>query len=270
MMASSHTFQPDDSLPHPPTTLQQQQLSTKQAVIYNKSGTKCRNIVKEQQTPLSPTCSPPCKDSDFLPIQLQQPELNGTTKRKKKKKAKRKHSHTDNDHSHTYLQQTEKHNNVVLSADDHEELEEDCEDFSDDDGYDPEAPEIPFPRRDSASAINGDSYQPPQPGSKRKKKRKKNKNNSSINDITTSNHHNNNHKPRKDGIWNTNNREERQRIREFWLQLGEEERRSLLKVEKEAVLSKVKKEKRPCSCTMCGRKRFVLLTISWNKVKDVI
>ncbi|CAG8533317.1 3824_t:CDS:10 [Paraglomus occultum] len=137
-MASSHTFQPDDSLPHPPTTLQQQQLATKQAVIYNKS---------------------------------------------------------DNDHSLTHPQQTEKHNNTVLSADDHEELEEDCEEFSDDDGYDPEAPGIPFPRRDSATAIN-------------------------------------------DGIWNTNNREERQRIREFWLQLGEEERRSLLKVEKEAVLSK--------------------------------
>ncbi|CAG8567974.1 4857_t:CDS:2 [Acaulospora colombiana] len=68
-----------------------------------------------------------------------------------------------------------------------------------------------------------------------------------------------NHKSRKDGIWNTNNNEERQRIREFWLQLGEEERRSLVKVEKEAVLKKMKEQqKHSCSCTVCGRKRTAI------------
>ncbi|CAG8589183.1 24221_t:CDS:1, partial [Gigaspora rosea] len=58
---------------------------------------------------------------------------------------------------------------------------------------------------------------------------------------------------RKDGIWNTNNNEEQQRIREFWLQLGEEERQSLVKFEKKAVLKKMKEQqKHSCSYSVCG------------------
>ncbi|KAL8898955.1 MAG: hypothetical protein Q9207_006445 [Kuettlingeria erythrocarpa] len=63
----------------------------------------------------------------------------------------------------------------------------------------------------------------------------------------------------KDRIWNTSTQEERQRIKEFWLSLGEEERRSLVKVEKEAVLKKMKEQqKHSCSCTVCGRKRTAI------------
>lgn len=60
-----------------------------------------------------------------------------------------------------------------------------------------------------------------------------------------------------DSFWSsTNNTEERQKIREFWLQLGEEERRSLVKVEKEAVLRKMKEQqKHSCNCSVCGKKR---------------
>ena len=60
-----------------------------------------------------------------------------------------------------------------------------------------------------------------------------------------------------DNIWSSNNNsEERQRIREFWLQLGEDERRSLVKVEKEAVLKKMKEQqKHSCNCSVCGKKR---------------
>lgn len=61
----------------------------------------------------------------------------------------------------------------------------------------------------------------------------------------------------EDSFWSsTNNTEERQKIREFWLQLGEDERRSLVKVEKEAVLRKMKEQqKHSCNCSVCGKKR---------------
>ncbi|WKT50201.1 hypothetical protein QSH57_015149 [Fusarium oxysporum f. sp. vasinfectum] len=52
------------------------------------------------------------------------------------------------------------------------------------------------------------------------------------------------------------NQEERERIKAFWLGLGEDERKSLVKVEKDAVLKKMKEQqKHTCSCTVCGRKR---------------
>ncbi|KAL8307603.1 hypothetical protein RB593_006127 [Gaeumannomyces tritici] len=63
----------------------------------------------------------------------------------------------------------------------------------------------------------------------------------------------------KEKIWNTSSQEERQRIKEFWLGLGEDERKSLVKVEKDAVLKKMKEQqKHTCSCTVCGRKRTAI------------
>lgn len=62
-----------------------------------------------------------------------------------------------------------------------------------------------------------------------------------------------------DPIWNTSTAQERQNIKEFWLSLSEEERKSLLKIEKEAVLKKMKQQqKHSCSCTVCGRKRTAI------------
>lgn len=63
----------------------------------------------------------------------------------------------------------------------------------------------------------------------------------------------------KERIWNTSSQEERERIKEFWLGLGEDERKSLVKVEKEAVLKKMKEQqKHTCSCSVCGRKRHAI------------
>jgi len=63
----------------------------------------------------------------------------------------------------------------------------------------------------------------------------------------------------KDPIWDTSTAEERARIKEFWLALGEDQRRSLVKIEKEAVLRKMKEQqKHSCSCTVCGRKRTAI------------
>ena len=67
------------------------------------------------------------------------------------------------------------------------------------------------------------------------------------------------HSISRDRIWDTSTHEERERIKEFWLSLSEEERRSLVKVEKEAVLRKMKEQqKHSCSCTVCGRKRTAI------------
>ena len=63
----------------------------------------------------------------------------------------------------------------------------------------------------------------------------------------------------KDRIWDNSTQEERERIKEFWLGLSEADRRSLVKVEKEAVLRKMKEQqKHSCSCTVCGRKRTAI------------
>ncbi|OAQ64065.1 stress response protein nst1-like protein [Pochonia chlamydosporia 170] len=63
----------------------------------------------------------------------------------------------------------------------------------------------------------------------------------------------------RDKIWSTSNHEERERIKEFWLGLGEDERKSLVKVEKDAVLKKMKEQqKHTCSCSVCGRKRTAI------------
>jgi hypothetical protein len=59
-------------------------------------------------------------------------------------------------------------------------------------------------------------------------------------------------------IWSTSSTEERERIKEFWLGLGEDERRNLVKIEKDTVLRKMKEQqKHSCSCAVCGRKRSV-------------
>jgi len=67
------------------------------------------------------------------------------------------------------------------------------------------------------------------------------------------------HKLSNDQIWNTSTQAERENIKQFWLELGEDERRSLVKVEKEAVLRKMKEQqKHSCSCSVCGRKRTAI------------
>lgn len=59
-------------------------------------------------------------------------------------------------------------------------------------------------------------------------------------------------------LWSTNSTEERERIKEFWLGLSIEERRALVKIEKDAVLKRMKEQqKHSCTCAVCGRKRCV-------------
>jgi hypothetical protein len=60
----------------------------------------------------------------------------------------------------------------------------------------------------------------------------------------------------KEDIWFSSDAAEKERIREFWLELSEDDRRALVKLEKEAVLKKMKEQQRSnCSCNVCGRKK---------------
>lgn len=106
----------------------------------------------------------------------------------------------------------------------------------------------------------------PTPESTSKKSKKKKKKNAARDSGLPPQHHHPSHamEPRgtgmsRDKIWSTSNQEERERIKEFWLGLGEDERKSLVKVEKDAVLKKMKEQqKHTCSCTVCGRKRTAI------------
>lgn len=80
--------------------------------------------------------------------------------------------------------------------------------------------------------------------------------NGSVRQASMNNNVNNN---KSKDIWSSSNTEEREQIREFWLSLSESERRSLVKVEKEAVLQKMKEQQKySCSCSVCGRKRLAI------------
>ncbi|KAA8902531.1 hypothetical protein TRICI_005892 [Trichomonascus ciferrii] len=62
-----------------------------------------------------------------------------------------------------------------------------------------------------------------------------------------------------DKIWDTSSEEERHRIKQFWSGLSEQERRDLVRIEKDTVLQKMKEQQRhSCACQVCGRKRKAL------------
>ncbi|KAF5108909.1 hypothetical protein DV452_004745 [Geotrichum candidum] len=66
-------------------------------------------------------------------------------------------------------------------------------------------------------------------------------------------------KSNDDKIWDTSTAEERQRINQFWLSLTEDERRELVKIDKDTVMEKMREQKRTnCNCTVCGRKRMAI------------
>ena len=152
------------------------------------------------------------------------------------------------------------HHHHTLNADDQDE----------DEAYDTEDEDHPYPghHNTTAGALSANGYVlgtvTDANGSKKKaKKKKKGKT------VQVSSDHRYSHDSyaaasalqahradEKDRIWNTSTQEERERIKEFWQSLGEEDRKSLVKIEKEAVLKKMKEQqKHSCSCSLCGRKR---------------
>ncbi|KAF8988361.1 salt tolerance down-regulator-domain-containing protein [Cyathus striatus] len=61
----------------------------------------------------------------------------------------------------------------------------------------------------------------------------------------------------------SNSTEEREHIEDFWLGLGKEERKNLVKIEKDTILKKMKEQQKyACGCAVCGRK--------WSAVGGVL
>jgi hypothetical protein len=57
-------------------------------------------------------------------------------------------------------------------------------------------------------------------------------------------------------IWTQSSAEDRENIRQFWLGLSESERRTMLRLEKNEVLRRMKEQHRnSCGCAVCGRKK---------------
>lgn len=72
-----------------------------------------------------------------------------------------------------------------------------------------------------------------------------------------------------DDIWYSGDAAERLRLRDFWAQLSEEDRKALVKLERDAVLKKVKEQqKQTCSCHVCGRRRLEYCAIDNRERKS--
>jgi len=137
----------------------------------------------------------------------------------------------------------------------------------DDEDYDTEEDDDATLSYNAASGISPNGMLPPpvdMSGKKKSRKKKKGKatqpgvdahvHDAYVNHSTIVHHAN--RAANKDRIWNTSTQEERERIKEFWSSLSEGERKSLVKIEKDAVLKKMKEQqKHSCSCSLCGRKR---------------
>lgn len=227
----------------------------------NKDGSKFITVPKgtsESSQPSTPTSAKqvdlpseaPAHDDNAAPAINRKKQ-----KRRQKAAAKAAAEQAANGHQHAASDQP-KHSTAHPSKYDFANSE-------DDEGYEDVL---------GSGAANGDS----ESGFKSKKTSKKSKKKKSRPDIVHPGHHSPIRRPstphmhtplaahRESGmsrekIWSTNNQEERERIKEFWLGLGEDERKSLVKVEKDAVLKKMKEQqKHTCSCTVCGRKRTAI------------
>ncbi|KAK9768204.1 Stress response protein nst1 [Basidiobolus ranarum] len=231
-MTAAHNYSSDESLP-PLSGYPEQQ----RAIIFSRDGRKCMNItIAKPPTPPSLNIEPVDIFLDSCPPPV--PSSTSTKKKKKKTKSKKKGEN---------LGQTEPSCTSQSKSDDGLKIL-------------PDSMSIPNCEETSIQSISFSttncSLQPDEGNLKKKKK----KGEELPDPLLQIQSHALNNFPdtSNDAIWSSDNSEERQRIREFWLHLGEEERRALVKVEKEAVLRRMKEERDPCPCTRCGQKRQAL------------
>ncbi|KAK6350919.1 Stress response protein nst1 [Orbilia javanica] len=226
--------------------------------IFNKDGTR---MIKVRSTPQTPSLETPTAHdthSNGLPSEaVAGPNASSGSKKKKKKNRNKGAASTHDSH----LDPTN-HNS---HHDNHDHFEPSVQ--GDDNYYSDEEQhfEPTEPSYDGASNQQPGELDVPTSKKNKKKKKKKGAGNQSATQGEGSQAPSHDtarkdaQKSSKDRIWNTSTSEERERIKNFWLSLGEDERRSLVKVEKEAVLKKMKEQqKHSCSCSVCGRKRTAI------------
>jgi Salt tolerance down-regulator len=231
-------------------------MTTPSRRIYNRTASAHINV-SSPSSPPSSTSTPqaPRKSSSPPPPTLVAPTAPVGSKKKKKKRSKAKSG-----------------NGLTPLGD--EDL-----DYSRRDGYDdaadltdddiPDLVDIDTPVHTQSLSIpmtanSSTSSKTPtttSAGSKSKKKKKKGKGGSTL---ATSNGVESHAAQTGDygqqqKIWNTTTAEEKERIKEFWLGLSEQERRNLVRVEKEHVSKRVKEGSKilNCSCHVCGRKQSI-------------
>ena len=228
----------------------------------NKDGSKFITVPKTTASTESPQPSPPAAPSSTTSKTPSQPSSAGPTQpvnRKKQKRRAKAAAKAAAEKTQDPQQANGSPSPPMSPTHGLPPAEADQEDSDDDDEHD-SGHNLHHSHEDGYSA----------PGSKAKKpKRKKKKNAAPYGQDSAAaiDHHVHGPPPTahhssgisKEKIWNTSSQEERERIKEFWLGLGEEERKSLVKVEKDAVLRKMKEQqKHTCSCTVCGRKRTAI------------
>lgn len=216
-------------------------------------------MIKVRSTPQTPSLeTPPAHDthSNGLPSEaIAGPNASSGSKKKKKKNRNKGAASTHDSHLDPTNHNSHHDNHFEPSVQ------------GDGNYYSDEEPhfELTDPSYDGASNQQPGELEVPTSKKNKKKKKKKGAGNQSVtqgegsqapsHDIARKDAQ----KSSKDRIWNTSTSEERERIKNFWLSLGEDERRSLVKVEKEAVLKKMKEQqKHSCSCSVCGRKRTAI------------
>ncbi|KAK6528938.1 Stress response protein nst1, variant 2 [Orbilia ellipsospora] len=226
--------------------------------IFNKDGTRMIKVRNAPQTPSLEIPTAHDTHSNGLPSEaVVGPNANNSGSKKKKKKNRNKGAAT------TLDPHLDPSNHAPLDNHDHFEPSVQGDDvyYSDEDPpFEPTDPSYDGPPNQQPGELDT-------PISKKNKKKKKKKGAGAQSVAATESSLGHSHesarkdaqKSSKDRIWNTSTSEERERIKVFWLSLGEEERRSLVKVEKEAVLKKMKEQqKHSCSCSVCGRKRTAI------------
>ncbi|ORX93726.1 hypothetical protein K493DRAFT_34472 [Basidiobolus meristosporus CBS 931.73] len=230
-MTPGHNYLPDESSAQVPGFPEQQR-----AIIFSRDGRKCMNItIAKPPTPPSLNIEPVDIFLDTCPPPAPTSASTSTKKKKKRTKNKKKGDSTTQPDSTTVENRVDAC--IEMTAD---------------------SSKIPTSMEMTKSISSHISTHPvhPEEGASKKKKKKHEEGQASLQQH--SHPLNNFPDTSNDAIWNSDNSEERQRIRDFWLHLGEEERRALVKVEKEAVLRRMKEERDPCPCARCGQKRQAL------------
>lgn len=222
-------------------------MTTPSRRIYNRNASAHINVSTPTSPPSSSSSTPqaPKKPTSPPPPTITAPLAPAGAKKKKKKRAKAKSNSANTPLADEELDYSQRGG----CDDDRDVTDDDIPDL-----VDINAP-MPGQRNSSVPMTTTSSASSKTPtttsgGTKSKKKKKKSKTDGASNGLASQS-------GSSQKIWNTTTAEEKQRIKEFWYGLSEQERKNLVRIEKEHVSKRVKEGSKilNCSCHVCGRKQ---------------
>src|SRR5271170_245716 len=247
------------------------EMTTPSRRIYNRTASAHINVSSPISPPPPPSPSsimasqqPARKPTSPPPPTLVAPPAPAAAKKKKKKRAKGKAGGAGANHDTPLGDEDLDYSRRDGYDDDRDLTDDDIPDLPDlvdiDRPTHHQSLSIPITATSSASSKTPTSTGA---GGKSKKKKKKNKGGNTVSVDVSSNGDSSlgsreESVRQKRKIWNTTTAEEKERIKEFWLGLSEDERRNLVRVEKEHVHKRIKEGSKilNCSCHVCGRKQY--------------